>query len=713
MKSCPKCQSEFDNNEIQFCSFCGTSLESGAKASNENEDDSDLDFVVTESASSGPEFVGGAKKFQEDEDLEIQSPNDCNQSDSKNSSSDERVVKSNSEEDVSPIGETAPIMPGSEYDQSGLDTARNEIQDETDEKPRLKKLSDEDVKSITSDLYGSSEYLSKSEKGDLLAKLSAVDKPAAFPGSRSESKNNLSPAEKKETLSEPKMAPQLKGAAFFYKNYVELQGVQNLHAGDEVTYEGRQYTLSPKNLNNRWTWGVGGTLFAILLLFIGSMFISDSTSLNGQIAGLVLDINGAPFIHGAEIRIPEIGRTIESNGQGLFTAEDLNTGSYKIECFIDDKLMGSEIATVSEGLTTTVTIRPVNSYSNSQINTKATRTADKSEATPPEPVVNAQLAVAETVPEPALEPKQKTVQKSQEKSSTKNSGPGKIVLAANVENARLVLDGKTMGAGNLTYSSISAGTHKYSITADGYQEAAGTVKVKSGEKKKLSVTLTPLATAAKAKEYGAEDYYYSASNAAKTEDYQTAISDFTKAIELNPAYATAYFYRGDAHLASHQVESAHDDFLRAAEQFQFQKKYSDAVTAYNRALEADDNSIVAYLGRGNLYLFRNEQFAAIADFESAVKLDERNFQAQYGLGKARFQQDNFKKAIDHFKKAQSLDKNDPLVHQYLMLSYLARDDFKKVRKAFDDFKDVASDEQMARFKADNKYSAVLQVVENN
>ncbi len=720
MKLCPKCQSEFDNHEIQFCSFCGTSLTSNSKNKSDVDDDSELDFVVTESSSSEPEFVGGAKKFNSnDDELEIQNPNECNEDDKSNTKSEQKLVKSNSDEELSPIGQSAPIMPGADYDNSksvdddGLDTAKNQIQDDSDDKPPVKKLSDEDVKSITNDLYGSSDYLSKREKGELLAKISKIEKPTEFPGNRPEGKNDSSPAINEEKLSEPKMAPQSKGAAFFYKNYVELQGVQTLHAGDEIHYEGRHYTLSPKNLNNAWTWGAAATVFAVLLLFVGSLFVSDSTSPNGQIAGVVLDGNGTPFIHGAELRMPEIGRTMESNAQGLFAAEDLHTGSYKIECYIDDKLVDSEIATVSEGLTTTLTILPNKSYSNVKQQPKAKTAPVESPSTQPDAEVSAKLAAAEPPPAKTETPKKTTTKKTQKKSSSKSNTPGKIVLAANVENARLVLDGKIMGAGNLTYSKISAGSHKYSVSADGYKEAAGTIKLKSGEKKTLSVSLTPLATEAKAKEYSSEDFYYSATNAFKAQDYETAIGDFTKAIELNPAYAVAYFYRGEAHFATRQKDIAHDDYLRAAEQFQFQKKYSDAVTAYNRAIESDKKSITAYLGRGNLYLQRNEHFAAVADFEQAVEIDKRNFQAQYGLGKARFQQNNYKKAIDHFKKAQSLNNNDPLVHQYLMLSYLARDDFKKVRKSFDKFKNVASEEQMARFLADNKYSAIIKVVENN
>ena len=707
MNYCQKCDKNFDNGDTKFCSFCGSPLkaiESSGQSS--PEEDADLDFVVTESASATPEFVGGAGTFAQDaEPLEIERPT------TESSKPGEAPEFRPGDEDHRPIGQSAPIMPGAYHSDSGanddvgIDTAETNVQNDNTGPVPLKKLSDEEVESINKNLYGSAEYLSKDAKGQLINKISKLNKKVEFPGN---SRKSTIPEPRSEEVSKPQMAPHSKGVAFFYKNYVELQGIKNLHLGDELEFEGRHYQLSPKNLNTRWTWGVGIGFFAIFLIFVGSLFVSDSGNINGQIVGLILTDDNSPFIHGAEIRLVETGDKLKSNGQGFFTFDNLPSGSYSLECYVDGDLVRSEMATVSEGLTTTLTISPDDIADR---NSSAKKDKPRAEAETSKSAAKPEVILAS-----ATETKQETTPPkttSSSNSTVNPNEPGKVVLSANVKNAKLVLDGKVMGAGNLTYTSIKPGTHTYQVSADGYQEAGGTIRISPGEKETIKVSLAPMSTQAKSVEYDAEDFYHSAYTALKEQDFETALGDFNKAIELKPSYAEAYFYRGETFAATFDNEAAHDDFIRAAEQFQFKKQSSDAVTAYNRALEINKESIGAHLGRGSLYLQRNETFAAVADFEAAVDIDQRNFQAQYGLGEARFQQGNYKKAIEHFKRARSLDDNNPLVYQYLMLAYMASDDIKEVRKSFDKFEEIASQEQLARFKSDNRFTAVLKVIDSN
>ena len=49
------------------------------------------------------------------------------------------------------------------------------------------------------------------------------------------------------------------------------------------------------------------------------------------------------------------------------------------------------------------------------------------------------------------------------------------------------------------------------------------------------------------------------------EQYDKAIDDYTKAIELNPDYAAAYFNRGLAYGKSEQYSKAMDDYTKAIE----------------------------------------------------------------------------------------------------------------------------------------------------
>ena len=48
-------------------------------------------------------------------------------------------------------------------------------------------------------------------------------------------------------------------------------------------------------------------------------------------------------------------------------------------------------------------------------------------------------------------------------------------------------------------------------------------------------------------------------------DYEKAIADFSKAIELDPNYADAYYYRGEVYKDRGELQRAKDDYKRAGE----------------------------------------------------------------------------------------------------------------------------------------------------
>ena len=102
--------------------------------------------------------------------------------------------------------------------------------------------------------------------------------------------------------------------------------------------------------------------------------------------------------------------------------------------------------------------------------------------------------------------------------------------------------------------------------------------------------------------------------------------------------------------------------------------------------------------------------AAIADYEAVVSLDRRNVKAYMGIGEARYNLGNFKEAIDNFKDAQKLDPNNAEIYEYLMLSYLGDNDIKNVRKTFEKYRKMVSEDQLAQMNTQEKYRLLMQVV---
>tara|TARA_Y100001968_G_C19271517_1_gene674497 strand:- start:224 stop:826 length:603 start_codon:yes stop_codon:yes gene_type:complete len=119
------------------------------------------------------------------------------------------------------------------------------------------------------------------------------------------------------------------------------------------------------------------------------------------------------------------------------------------------------------------------------------------------------------------------------------------------------------------------------------------------------------------------------------EDYSGAISDYTKAIEINPRYAKAYLNRGSA-------KSGLTD-------------YSGAISDYSKAIEINPRYPNAYLNRGIAKDKLKDYYGAISDYTKAIEINPKYSEAysNRGISKGQGFQDN-KGACDDFKKAASL-----------------------------------------------------------
>ena len=87
----------------------------------------------------------------------------------------------------------------------------------------------------------------------------------------------------------------------------------------------------------------------------------------------------------------------------------------------------------------------------------------------------------------------------------------------------------------------------------------------------------------------------------KFEQYDAAIDDYNRAIEVNPQYWKPYYNRGNVHTIL--------------------QDYDAAISDYNRALELNPNDADIYESRGICYLQAGEIKKAFADFAKAQILD--------------------------------------------------------------------------------------------
>lgn len=681
--------------------------------------DDNLDFVVTEAHNQDHEFVGHGDKPKPppEDDLGIESAADMMEG---------KALNDNSHSEIKPIGESnLSTPPPPDYSYQGKPQDDLEISQDNSTPPtepdRIQRLSEEQVREISQKMSQpnkKSEYLTEDEKFDLIKNLDekategkGFDNSPIVPPKRPvedqprETEPTPTPVIEDSPDTRPQMARRVRGVAYFTKSFIQITGEQELHEEDELTINGREYLLKRRRVSNKVLLGALGPLAAVLIFWIAALIVGDVNTGEGRVVGFVLDDRAQPVLLGASVHFPDIGKTYQANAQGFFKTDPMESGSMRVEYLYDDEVVGRDFATVIGGEITTVVLTP---------NVPADESAPRSEK-PVEPVKLASASKpvrkAETrgnTPPPKPQPTKSTSPPA--RSSTPNWS--KIALNANVDNARLEVDGSVLGAGNLTYSKLRPGEHTYRVSREGFEASEGTFMLVAGETLSLPVNLVPATAAAKRAVYDDEDFYYSAQGNVQRGDIETALEDLQQAIAKSPSYVDAYLLRARVFEGQEQLQLAYDDYIRAAEILRFRNEHNEAITAYNKAIQINPESIGAYIGRASLFLEQGQDIAAITDFEMALRLDDKNLQAHLGLGEARYNQGAYGRAIDHFKDARSISPEDPAIHQSLMLAYLADNDIKQVNECYEKYLKYASQEEAERLKTDPRFSAVMRVIED-
>jgi len=116
--------------------------------------------------------------------------------------------------------------------------------------------------------------------------------------------------------------------------------------------------------------------------------------------------------------------------------------------------------------------------------------------------------------------------------------------------------------------------------------------------------------------------------------YESAIEDYGKAIELNPNFAEAYNNRGAAYLNLKQYESAIED--------------------YGKAIELNPNDAEAYNNRGAAYALLSQHEREIADYNKAIALNPNFAEAYRNRGKAYSEIGRCEESARDYKKAGTL-----------------------------------------------------------
>lgn len=124
----------------------------------------------------------------------------------------------------------------------------------------------------------------------------------------------------------------------------------------------------------------------------------------------------------------------------------------------------------------------------------------------------------------------------------------------------------------------------------------------------------------------------------KQQEYDKAISEYSKAIERNPSGYLGYYWRGMAYTKKNMDNEAVADFSKVVEVMpqnaaahnwlgwlhSKNKRYPEAIVSLTRALEINPNNGWTYYQRGHCYLARGERTKALDDFNKGCDLGNKN-----------------------------------------------------------------------------------------
>ena len=187
----------------------------------------------------------------------------------------------------------------------------------------------------------------------------------------------------------------------------------------------------------------------------------------------------------------------------------------------------------------------------------------------------------------------------------------------------------------------------------------------------------------------------------KQKEYEKAIYHHTKAIELNPNFAAAYYNRGFVYNSKGDFDTAIQDFNTAIELIpNFTDAYSNrgfaynnkgnfdtAIQDFNTAIELNPNFVAAYSNRGFSYNGKGDFDTAIKDFDTAIQIDPNFIDAYSNRGNSYNNKGNFDTAIQDFNTAIQLKPDHAAAYNNRGFVYNSKGDFdtaiKDYRKAIE------------------------------
>lgn len=110
----------------------------------------------------------------------------------------------------------------------------------------------------------------------------------------------------------------------------------------------------------------------------------------------------------------------------------------------------------------------------------------------------------------------------------------------------------------------------------------------------------------------------------------------------------------------------HVEFVNRGSEYRRRGNFDLAIIDYNRAIELNPNYPLAYYNRGLLYFDNNNYDLAILDYSRALELDSNNYDIYYNRGIAYYKLGNLDLAFNDFTQVIELNPGNKYAKTYLI-----------------------------------------------
>jgi tetratricopeptide (TPR) repeat protein len=201
-------------------------------------------------------------------------------------------------------------------------------------------------------------------------------------------------------------------------------------------------------------------------------------------------------------------------------------------------------------------------------------------------------------------------------------------------------------------------------------------------------------------------------------NYDGAIADFDKALELDPQRAAIYASRGNAYKAKNDYERALASFDRAIQLepdrkrayldrgriFSSKKDWDNAIADYDMAIQIDPDWAIAYLLRASDYYVKGDSARALADYDKAIQLDPQSADAYSLRGMVYAMKGDLERALPDLDKAIQLNPKDTTAYIGRAHAYYQKGNYDRAISDFDKLIELTPQEAASYIGRGKAYS---------